>query len=85
MSLPANLGQPQTEPEWIAVQETFFETMKKHDKPYAGFYITSRGTKQGLQKASEEMAMVFITADVEALAAMNRALKSARATLAEVS
>ena len=85
MNLPANIGQPQTEPEWIAAKETFLATLKKHNKPYAGFYITSRGTKQGLQKACKEMAMVFITADVEALTAMNQTLKSARRAIKEAS
>ena len=71
MSLPAGHGIRGTESEWLEAVELFHATVKKHDKPYAGF---SFATGEELRKITSNMAMCMITADTTKLAAARGAL-----------
>lgn len=79
MGLPAGHGIRGSEPEWLEAVEVFHATIKKHDKPYAGF---SFATGQELRKMTANMSMCMITADTTKLAEMVGELADARASLA---
>ena len=60
MGLPAGHGIRGSEPEWLEAAGLFHSTVKKHNKPYAGF---SFATGDELHKITSNMAMCMITAD----------------------
>ncbi len=71
-----NLGDdPENSPEWLAAEQLFKDTLKKHNKPWAGF---SLGGPEALAKNSEDMAMCFISCDILQLGAMAMQLYEAR-------
>ncbi|KAK1624672.1 HpcH/HpaI aldolase/citrate lyase family protein [Colletotrichum phormii] len=69
-----------SEPEWVMVSKLFFDTIDKHDKPYAGFAFGGPpyGSPEVLKKAAERMSLVMISADVVHLGAMAQDLQQAR-------
>jgi 4-hydroxy-2-oxoheptanedioate aldolase len=71
MNLPGGFGGG-SEPEWLAATEKFKATMKKHDKPWAGFAIVTAplGSREAIEKASEYMSFMTVSADVLHLAQM---------------
>lgn len=79
MSLPAGHGVRGTEPEWLEAADLFHSTVKKHNKPYAGF---SFATGDELRKITSNMSMCMITADTTKLAEMMGELTAAKETLA---
>ncbi|KAF4809448.1 4-hydroxy-2-oxo-heptane-1,7-dioate aldolase [Colletotrichum siamense] len=80
MNLPANMGGPQDEPEWLEIQKLFFETMDKHDKPYAGFAFATPpyGSPEKLQEAAKRMSLISMSADVLHLGMMAMDLQQAK-------
>ncbi|CAI0654992.1 unnamed protein product, partial [Colletotrichum noveboracense] len=80
MNLPANMGGPQDEPEWLEIQKLFFETMDKHDKPYAGFAFATPpyGSPEKLQEAAKRMSFISMSADVLHLGMMAMDLQQAK-------
>ena len=79
MSLPAGHGIRGSEPEWLEAADLFHQTVKKHNKPYAGF---SFATGEELRKLTANMSMCMITADTTKLAEMVGELANAKAMLA---
>lgn len=75
MGLPSR-GQ---EPVWLEAVEKFQATVKKHDKPYAGFAF---GPTSNLPKAAAGMSMALVTSDTEQLMRMKAHLEEAKAVLA---
>lgn len=78
MNLPANFGQG-NEPEWLAAVEKFNNTLKKHNKPRAGFCL---GGGEELTKAGEENVILVHAADVLKLYEMGPQLLAARQAVA---
>ncbi|AEO55750.1 hypothetical protein MYCTH_2299886 [Thermothelomyces thermophilus ATCC 42464] len=78
MNLPANYGQGD-EPEWKAAVEKFNSTVKKHNKPRAGFCLTGG---QDLAKMAEDNALLIHAADVLKLYEMGPQLLAAREAVA---
>jgi 4-hydroxy-2-oxoheptanedioate aldolase len=80
MNLPGGLGIPMEEPEWKEALATFFATVKKHDKPYAGFSI---GDSEQVRRDAEEqrMSVCFVGFDVLALMGMYGQLQGARESM----
>ncbi|KAL2173304.1 Pyruvate/Phosphoenolpyruvate kinase-like domain-containing protein [Thermothelomyces heterothallicus CBS 202.75] len=78
MNLPANYGQGD-EPEWKAAVEKFNSTVKKHNKPRAGFCLTGG---QDLAKMAEDNALLIHAADVLKLYEMGPQLLAARKAVA---
>lgn len=76
--LPAGHGIKGVEPEWLAAVDEFHATVRKHNKPYAGF---SFATGDALRQMTSNMSMCMITADTTKLAEMMGELAEARATL----
>ncbi|KAF6809175.1 aldolase citrate lyase family protein [Colletotrichum sojae] len=86
MNLPANVGGPQNEPEWVEISKLFFETIDKHDKPYAGFSFFSPpfGSTEKFQEAAKRMSMISMSADVFHLMMMGQDLQQGRQLAAPV-
>jgi 2-keto-3-deoxy-L-rhamnonate aldolase RhmA len=78
MNLPANFGQG-TEPEWLAAVDKFNATVKKHNKPKAGF---SMGGAEDMAKAAQENVILLTSADVMQLMQMAPQLAAAREAVA---
>jgi 2-keto-3-deoxy-L-rhamnonate aldolase RhmA len=78
MNLPANFGHG-AEPEWLAAVEKFSNTIKKHNKPRAGFCF---GGAEELAKTAQDHCMIFHTADVLKLYEMGPQLLAAREAVA---
>ncbi|KAI8233343.1 Lactoylglutathione lyase [Colletotrichum sp. SAR 10_96] len=55
-----------TEPEWLEISRLFFNTIDKHDKPYAGFAFGSAplGSPEKLKAAGERTSLIMVAADV---------------------
>lgn len=85
MNLPANMGG-QDEPEWLKIKKLFFETIDRHDKPYAGFAFTSPlyGSPEAIKEAAKRMSLISMSADVMHLGAMAMDLQQARELLGPV-
>jgi 4-hydroxy-2-oxoheptanedioate aldolase len=79
MGLPSGHGIRGTEPEWLEAVEFFHATVRKHNKPYAGF---SFATGEELRKITSNMAMCMIAADTTKLGEMMGELADAKETLA---
>lgn len=76
MNLAApNGGFGGTEPEWLKAEEKFYQVLKKHKKPYGGFY---RGPLENITEVAKNQQIMFIAADVLALLGMNDKLVEAR-------
>ena len=78
MGLPGGFSVQATEKEWLEAVELFRTTVRKHNKPYAGF---SFGKGEELRKATSNMAMCIITSDTTKLAEMMGELGGARESL----
>ncbi|EXF80854.1 HpcH/HpaI aldolase/citrate lyase family protein [Colletotrichum fioriniae PJ7] len=81
MNLEAKMGGiGASEPEWVKVSKQFFDTIDKHDKPYAGFAFGGPpyGSPEGLKKAAERMSLIMVSADVVQLGGMAQDLQQAR-------
>ncbi|KAK4245115.1 Pyruvate/Phosphoenolpyruvate kinase-like domain-containing protein [Corynascus novoguineensis] len=78
MNLPANFGQGD-EPEWLAAVDKFNSTLKKHNKPRAGFCL---GSGPELAKAAEDNCLLIHAADVLKLYEMGPQLLAARQAVA---
>ncbi|KAL2144235.1 hypothetical protein VTI28DRAFT_9446 [Corynascus sepedonium] len=78
MNLTANFGQGD-EPEWLAAVEKFNSTLKKHNKPRAGFCL---GGGPELAKAAEDNCLLLHAADVLKLYEMGPQLLAARQAVA---
>ncbi|KAJ0296526.1 hypothetical protein COL516b_011554 [Colletotrichum fioriniae] len=81
MNLEAKMGGiGASEPEWVKVSKQFFDTIDKHDKPYAGFAFGGPpyGSPEGLKKAAERMSLIMVSADVVHLGGMAQDLQQAR-------
>ncbi|KAK3303834.1 Pyruvate/Phosphoenolpyruvate kinase-like domain-containing protein [Chaetomium strumarium] len=78
MNLPANFGQG-SEPEWLAAVDKFNATLKKHNKPRAGFCM---GSGEELAKAAEDNVILLHAADVMQLMGMAQQLAAARQAVA---
>lgn len=79
MGFPANFGLPTTEPEWLEAVALFRDTLRKHDKPLAGFSLAAG---EQLRKDADDMAICFVGLDVLALMGMHKTLVDARAVVA---
>ncbi|TEA17337.1 4-hydroxy-2-oxo-heptane-1,7-dioate aldolase [Colletotrichum sidae] len=86
MNLPANMGGPQDEPEWQEISKLFFETIDKHDKPYAGFAFASPpyGGPEKLKEAAKRMSLICVSADVLHLGMLAQDLQQARQLIGPV-
>ncbi|ROV99485.1 hypothetical protein VMCG_06305 [Cytospora schulzeri] len=69
------------EPEWVEAKAKFHEVMAKHRKPYGGFYLGP--LDENFKAAASGQQLMFISADVAALAGMYQTLAGARAALSE--
>ncbi|KAK4148926.1 Pyruvate/Phosphoenolpyruvate kinase-like domain-containing protein [Chaetomidium leptoderma] len=78
MNLPANFGQGD-EPEWQAAVAKFDATLKKHNKPRAGFCL---GGGEELTKMAQDNVLLVHAADVLKLYEMGPQLMAARAAVA---
>ncbi|KAK4119067.1 Phosphoenolpyruvate/pyruvate domain-containing protein [Parathielavia appendiculata] len=78
MNLPANFGHGD-EPVWLAAVDKFNATLKKHDKPRAGFCLQGGET---LTKMAQDNCFLMHAADVLKLYEMAPQLVSARAAVA---
>ncbi|KXH43448.1 HpcH/HpaI aldolase/citrate lyase family protein [Colletotrichum simmondsii] len=81
MNLEAKMGGiGASEPEWVKVSKLFFDTIDKHDKPYAGFAFGGPpyGSPEVLKKAAERMSLIMVSADVVHLGGMAQDLQQAR-------
>jgi 2-keto-3-deoxy-L-rhamnonate aldolase RhmA len=78
MNLPANFGQGD-EPEWLAAVQQFNGTLKKHNKPRAGFCLAGGDE---LTKMAEDNVLLIHAADVLKLYEMGPQLMAARAVVA---
>ncbi|KAJ0360406.1 hypothetical protein COL26b_014084 [Colletotrichum chrysophilum] len=69
-----------TEPEWLEISQLFFNTIDKHDKPYAGFAFGSAplGSSEKLKAAGERMSLIMVAADVVHLGGLAQDLQQAR-------
>jgi len=74
MNLPANFGAG-NEPEWVQAQAKYIETMKKHDKPKAGFAL---GPPQAVTAMGEGKSFLIVAADAVAIIGLTRDLATAR-------
>lgn len=81
MNLPANGGMGGQEPEWKEAEAKFHETLKKHSKPYAGFYMGPADDK--MKETGKKQQLMMISADVLALAGMYQQLVSAKGLFSE--
>ncbi|KAK3938473.1 Pyruvate/Phosphoenolpyruvate kinase-like domain-containing protein [Diplogelasinospora grovesii] len=79
MGLPAGHGIRGSEPQWLEAAEMFHATVRKHNKPYAGF---SFATGDELRKLTANMSMCMVTADTTKLAEMFHELTAAKEALA---
>ncbi|KAH6640126.1 Pyruvate/Phosphoenolpyruvate kinase-like domain-containing protein [Chaetomium tenue] len=79
MNLPANFGQGE-EPEWLAAVEKFNSTLKKHNKPRAGFCL---GGGEELAKMGEDNVLLVHAADVMKLFELGPQLLAARQAVAK--
>jgi 2-keto-3-deoxy-L-rhamnonate aldolase RhmA len=79
MNLPGNFGMGGTEPEWQAAVEKFDATLKKHNKPRAGFCM---GSGEELAKAGQDNVLLVHAADVMKLYEMGPQLLAARQAVA---
>ncbi|KAI9720463.1 MAG: hypothetical protein M1812_002969 [Candelaria pacifica] len=75
MNLPGNGGMGGTEQEWVDAVATYENTMKKHNKPSAGFAI---GDKDTMIKMGKGKSFLMVTADVMGLAGLAGGLQAAR-------
>ncbi|CAJ2505714.1 Uu.00g131080.m01.CDS01 [Anthostomella pinea] len=80
MNLPGNYGMGGDEKEWKDAVATFEATMKKHNKPRAGFGMSP----DAIRKTAETYAMIGYDADVAKLASMAQGLHDARKIVSEV-
>ncbi|PKS04864.1 hypothetical protein jhhlp_008228 [Lomentospora prolificans] len=85
MSLPHNNGMGGQEPEWVAVVELFETTMKKHNKPRGGFSFPNPpfGSAEGLKKASKNLALITVSADVLHLSYLAQDLADCKRIISE--
>ncbi|KAF4479810.1 5-keto-4-deoxy-D-glucarate aldolase [Colletotrichum fructicola Nara gc5] len=69
-----------TEPEWLEISQLFFNTIDRHDKPYAGFAFGSAplGSSEKLKAAGERMSLIMVAADVVHLGGLAQDLQQAR-------
>lgn len=67
------------EPEWLEAKAKFHEVMARHRKPYTGFYLGP--ADENMKAAAAGQQMMFISADVLALAGMYQTLTEAREAL----
>ncbi|KAK4173077.1 Pyruvate/Phosphoenolpyruvate kinase-like domain-containing protein, partial [Triangularia setosa] len=74
MNLPANFGMG-NEPEWLETKEKFYATLKKHNKPLAGF---SFAPGEALAAAAQEHSMILHSSDVTKLMELKQELMNAR-------
>ncbi|CAP67088.1 uncharacterized protein PODANS_4_4390 [Podospora anserina S mat+] len=74
MNLPANFGMG-SEPEWLEAKEKFYTTLKKHNKPLAGFCFAPG---DALTEAAQEHSMILHGADVTKLLELQQELANAR-------
>jgi len=79
MNLKGGFGIPMEEPEWIEATTLFFDTMKKHNKPYSGF---SLATGEKMVNDTKDMCMAYVAMDALALMSMYQGLGEARAAIA---
>lgn len=80
MNMPSGFGVQCDEPEWLTAVGKFQSTLKKHDKPYAGFAF-AKGEE--LRNVTESMSMCVITSDVPKLMEMGGQLAEAKSALAQ--
>ncbi|KAK1759982.1 aldolase citrate lyase family [Echria macrotheca] len=71
MNLRAGLGLPTDEPEWLAAYDVFMKTMKKHDKPLAGW---SLGTPEQALVDGDDKCFMIMWGDVVEYAKMGAGL-----------
>jgi 4-hydroxy-2-oxoheptanedioate aldolase len=80
MNLPANLGMPSHEPEWLEARKLFFDTLKKHDKPFATFCVGGAEAIRGLER---NYSFLLFDADVVRLIGLGEEFRQAKDILAE--
>ena len=78
MNLPANFGQG-SEPEWLAAVDKFNSTLKKHEKPRAGFCLAGG---EELTEMGQDNVLLVHAADVLKLSEMGSQLMAAREAVA---
>ena len=78
MNLPANFGQG-GEPEWLAAVTKFYATVKKHNKPRAGFCLQGR---EALTQMGHDNVLLAHAFDVLNLVEMAPQLAAAREAVA---
>lgn len=79
MGLSASLAFAREEPEWVAAVTKFDATLRKHNKPRAGFCM---GGPDELRKAARDNVLLIHTADVLKLMEMAPQLAAARQAVA---
>ncbi|KUI60701.1 4-hydroxy-2-oxovalerate aldolase [Cytospora mali] len=67
------------EPEWLEAKARFHEILRKHRKPYGGFYLDP--ADENMREAAKDQQLMFISADVLALMGMYQTLVGARAVV----
>ncbi|KAK2042082.1 HpcH/HpaI aldolase/citrate lyase family protein [Colletotrichum somersetense] len=79
-------GMGASEPEWLEISKVFFDTMDKHDKPYAGFAFGAPpfGSPEKIKEAAKRMSLIAVSADVLHLSAMAEDLRLAREAVRSV-
>lgn len=87
MNLEAKMGgMGADEPEWLEISKLFFDTIDKHDKPYAGFAFCAPpyGSPEKLREAAKRMSLIAMSADVLHLGALAQDLMVAREAIGPV-
>ncbi|KAK1989233.1 HpcH/HpaI aldolase/citrate lyase family protein [Colletotrichum cereale] len=87
MNLEAKMGgMGADEPEWLEISKLFFDTIDKHDKPYAGFAFCAPpyGSPEKFKEAAKRMSLVTMSADVLHLGAMAQDLMIAKEAIGPV-
>lgn len=78
MNLPGSFGQG-SEPEWVAAVDKFNSTLKRHNKPRAGFCM---GVGESLTNAAADNVLLVHAADVLKLVELGPQLAAAREAVA---
>ncbi|KAH8652303.1 Pyruvate/Phosphoenolpyruvate kinase-like domain-containing protein [Xylariales sp. PMI_506] len=80
MNLAAKPMEVHTEPEWIEAEAKFTSTMKKHNKPRAGFGV---GLEAAKARAAEGYSFIAHDADVLKLCAIGQTFMECKAAISK--
>lgn len=79
MNLPANMYGPHDEPEWQAALAKYKETVRKHNKPFAGFALGPNSKAMG-----QGMSFIMCAADVAQLMGLSGRLQECQEMFGKV-